>query len=150
MKCLSTHVFNDFDHNSRTWSQKIYTANNIIKVLSNITGVDQEHVFMSLDIMNKSDLNLNYSNFEHFKMYDVFRDLELGSNNLQFTTFGELSRDAGQFIYLNVKNQNLYSELFGLWNIYRCAHIWEGQTYTNDIVCYRTINQKSINDNLNE
>lgn len=143
MKCLSTHVFNDFDHNNRKWTQKSYTAKGISKLLSDITGIDQERVFMPLELMDQSELHLSYPNFEQSKMYDVFRDLELGSNNLQFTIFGELSRDAGQYILLNVQNQNLKSNIFGLWNIYRCAHIWAGHTYTNDIVCYRTINQKT-------
>ena len=146
MKCLANHTFNDFNHNTRQWTQKIYNAKNISKLLSNIIGISQERVFMPLNLMDTAELSVNYANFEQSKMYDVFRNLELGSNNLQFTILGELERDAGQYIYLNVQNQNLQSNIHGLWNIYRCAHIWEGKKYTNDVVCYRTINQKIQND----
>jgi len=62
--------------------------------------------------------------------------------------FGDLIRDCGQHTYLTVGNTNLYAVFNGLWTIYSCKHIWDGKTYTNDIICYRTSAHKNIDTHL--
>ena len=54
---------------------------------------------------------------------------------------GHLSRDCGQFLNLNVSDPTLKGQFQGLWAIYSCAHVFEGTSYTNELVCYRTVRQ---------
>jgi hypothetical protein len=77
---LSTRVFNDFNHDLRKWTKKIYTNKQIVQLL-NTAGTDTDlHVFtpinkpemISFELMNK-----NYPNFTHYEIYDVFKRLEL-------------------------------------------------------------------------
>lgn len=146
MKLLSTYKFNEFDHNKRKWSQIIYNGKMISSLLNNInnnSGVITE-ITAPVNLQDYDHLVKSYPNFSQHNMYYTFRDLEVGTKNIQFFIFGNLSREAGQTIILKTQKEQLRPELNGIWTIYSCVHKWEDTMYTNDITCYRTITQKPI------
>lgn len=71
--------------------------------------------------------------------YEYFRKLILNTT-FSFKVAGHLTRDAGQFVSINVVNNNQLSTLFGkLWQIFQITHVWESNVYINEIKCFRTI-----------
>ena len=145
LKQLSTRIFNDFNHNTRKWTQKIYTNKQLIKLLSkDLIQETENYVFYPDIVEDTSNLIVSYPNFNQHNMYDILRNLEVGSNTIQFIMYGFLSRDAGQFISINAGLDDAKSTFNGLWTIYSCRHIWDSKTYTNDIVCFRTKNNKNL------
>ena len=148
MNLLSTYKFNEFDHNKRKWSQTVYNG----KMLSNLlNSIDDNSAYLTSITapVNTTDYNQlvkSQPNFSQHKMYSIFRDLELRTKNISFFIFGNLSRDVGQLININVEKDSLKPYLGGPWYIYSCVHIWEDDTYMNDITCYRTIQSKPVVD----
>lgn len=144
---LSTYEFNNYDHNKRQWKKYTYSGNLMSKTLANIqgeAGKDIENVFSPNELIDFTKLKQSYPNYRYDKMYDILKQLELGTDSIQFFVFGDLTRDAGQIVVLNTDNEKLYSNLNGVWLIYQVMHKWEDKTYTNDITCYRTMNMKPI------
>lgn len=78
--------------------------------------------------------------------YDSFRKI-MFNTTLSFKVMGHLSRDAGQFVSINVVNSEELAALFGkLWQIYGITHVWQGNSYVNEIQCFRTV--KLASDSL--
>lgn len=77
---LSTRVFNDFDHNRRKWTQKIYTNKQMVNLLAFNMSNTEEHSFSEIKnnlFYSYELLNKNYPNFTHYEIYDIFKRLEL-------------------------------------------------------------------------
>jgi hypothetical protein len=143
---LSTYEFNNYDHNKRQWKKYVYSSSLMKQTLANITGNEKIYtrIFTPTSMVDEAKLKQSYPNFTYNKMYNILRNLEFCSDTVQFLIFGNLTRDAGQVLSLDVKTDKLYSNLNGLWWIYQCVHKWEDKTYTNDITCYRTMNMKPV------
>lgn len=147
MKLLSTHKFNDFDHNTRKWAQTIYNRNMISNLICQIDSSNETYLtnlMFPLDVTDYNNLIQSFPNFSQHQMYTTFRNIELTTKNISFVLVGSLQRDAGQIIYLKTENTNLKPELNGIWAIYGCIHTWDNGIYTNDITCYKTIQQTAI------
>lgn len=147
MKLLSTYQFNEYDHNKRLWTQKIYNGKMLSKLLNSIEEIDPNILNNIMAPVGTTDYNhlvKNFPNFSQHKIYNTFRDLELLTKNISFLVFGNLSRDCGQLINLKVEKEELKPQLAGSWTIYSCVHIWEDVTYMNDITCYRTVQLKPV------
>lgn len=77
---LSTRVFNDFNHDIRKWTQKIYTNKQMVKLLSTAADNNSENAFSELKnnlFYSYELLNKNYPNFTHYEIYDIFKRLEI-------------------------------------------------------------------------
>jgi hypothetical protein len=144
MKSLATQIYNDYSHNKRQWTQRKYTNNQFIRLLNTISDNTFTNLFTPNSVMAGSELEKNYSNYHFDDLYKEFRNLELCTNNIKFEIYGDLSRDAGQFLTLNVGNINLKPMLNSVWQIYSCRHVWDGKVYTNELVAFRTMAEKPI------
>ena len=147
MELLSTRDFQDFDHNKRKWTSTIYTTKEIYQLLTKIEKTNPAYINSIMAPIDSTDYNKlwkSYSNFSHHKMYNVFRNLELGTKNISFFIFGNLSRDVGQVVNIQAEKTELQPDINGPWQIYSCIHTWEDNTYLNDITCYRSFAMKPI------
>jgi len=145
MKLLSTYKFNEFNHNTRTWSQTVYNGNMISNLLNDFGDISESYIndiMAPRNLLDYNNLVKSYPNFSQHKMYNTFRELELRTKNIEFFITGNLSREVGQIINLIVEKKELQPELNGAWTIYSCIHTWEDNMYMNDITCYRTLSQK--------
>lgn len=84
-----------------------------------------------------------YPNYSHSTIYNVLRNLQIGTQNIQFNTLGDLGRDCGQFINILLGETTLKSNLEGTWLIYQCRHIIKNNYYYNNIIAYRTLSEIS-------
>jgi hypothetical protein len=94
------------------------------------------------------NINLNnykqcYPNYSHSNIYNVLRNLEIGTQTIQFNCLGDLGRDCGQFINIKTGDNNLKSSIEGIWLIYQCKHIIKNNYYYNNIIAYRTLSEIS-------
>jgi hypothetical protein len=148
LRLLSTRVFNHFNHDKREWTQTIYSNKDMIglvELIKNNPKTQYKDVFLNIDEIGykifKNELRQDYPSWHEHKIYNILRNLEICSENIQFKVAGQLSRDCGQALLLSVTDESLKNKFDGIWVIYSCAHIFDGSSYYNEIVCYRTMNK---------
>lgn len=144
---LSKFHFRHFDQNTRKWSTITFDYN-IINNLFNreaLTSNDlYESIFTVKDKVDVNDMEYDFPNDNEQKMYLFLRELQLGTNSINFSVAGNVTRDAGQYVILNCANESQIPKYEGLWHTYSCRHKWSGKTYVNELVCYRTFAKKPI------
>ena len=141
---LSTREFNNFDHDTRKWSKNIYNNKQFVQLLTKKYKTEQfESQFYPYKDISLNNYKMIYPNYSHSKIYNVLRNLEIGTQNIQFNTLGDFGRDCGQLVKISLGDQTLKSRVEGVWLIYECKHIIQKDYYYNNIIAYRTLSEVS-------
>lgn len=152
IQLYSTRVFNNYNHLERKWTQTTFPNVQFLNKLSDISfnkNLQHKYQFDPKVESEKKYLNdlINiYPNFSEYKIYNVMRNIQICSNDITFIVRGHLKRDCGQPIMLYSDDDLKRPLLVGVWFVYRCSHIFENLTYTNQLACFRTIGLKEKND----
>lgn len=144
---LSKFHFRHFDQNTRKWSVTTFDYNKINSLFNSyMLNQNKEYssVFAIKQKVDNAKMQYDFPVDNEQKMYLFLRELQLGTNSIQFDVAGIITRDAGQYVYLNCINESQMARYQGLWHIYSCKHIWSGVSYTNNIVGYRTFTWNPI------
>lgn len=129
-----------YNHLTRQWTQEIVTPEKITKLLT-ITDDTIKTIKTSFYKENYKEGNIRHYKYNwETNIYQKYKDLDLGTNNIRFKVAGNILRDTGQFINIHCQNIN-YNNIFGgIWQVYSVLHIFCDGDYTNDIIGYRTYN----------
>lgn len=149
---LSKFHFRHFDQNTRRWSTVTFDYNIINNLFNSeiLTDSNYESIFTIKDKVDVNEMQYDFPNDNEQKMYLFLRQLQLGTNSINFNVAGNVTRDAGQYVVLSCSNEGQIPRYEGLWHIYSCKHKWSGTTYINEITCYRTFNKKPIWNSNNQ
>ena len=129
-----------YDHLKRQWTQEIVTPQKIDKLLT-ITDQEIKNIKSSFYAENYTQSNIRHYKYNwETNIYQKLKDLDLATNNIRFKVTGNILRDVGQIININVKNKNYINLFGGLWQTYSVMHIFDENNYINDIIGYRTFN----------
>ena len=139
---MGTKAFYDFNHNERKWNTTVFSSENILKTLIKLLTNQntQEPSVWNSNFFSNQFIN-NFPNYSHYKLYNIMRDIELCTSNLSFECLGNFKRDCGQAIFLHSADIPFQRLFTNLWIIYSCEHEFENKTYTNQITCYKTVQQ---------
>jgi len=146
-KLFYNHGFYVYDHKSRSWENNKISKIAINDVLTKgITSQDQS-VFTG---GNDEDFELartyQFPTINHQLMYDVLRNLELFSSNIQFTVDGDLNLDVGQVINVKeISDSGGKVEMFnGKWMIIKVRHSFRNKEFKTNLICSRTYYTKAF------
>ena len=114
--------FHDYSHINRKWTYENYTYNNIKNLLR--TSQNTVSLLPTNELLNKYEYLHIYPNYMHGIQYETFKKLYL-TTNISFDVRGDLSRAAGQFLYIKSESNGIVKQFGKIWQIYRCIHKWQ-------------------------
>lgn len=114
--------FYDYSHIDRKWTYEGYAYDDIKKILK--TDQNTVSLLPSNNILKNYEYLHTYSNYMHGIQYETFKKLYL-TTNISFNIRGDLSRAAGQFLYIKSESHGIVKQFGKLWQIYRCIHRWQ-------------------------
>ena len=140
------YKFSEYDQEERLWES--YDINKIVLNDLLTRGInDSEEVSLYVKTLNE-DISLakyyKYVPHDHPRLYDVMRNLELYSSNMQFVIDGDLRFDIGQVILVYEKgsNESKLEQFNGRWLVCKVKHTFRNGAYKTSLVCCRRFYQK--------
>ena len=140
------YKFSEYDQEERLWES--YDINKLVLNDLLTKGInDAEEISIYLKML-KEDISLSkyykYVPHSHPRFYDVMKNLELYSSNIQFTTDGDLRFDVGQVVSIYEKGQNdaKIEQFNGRWVICKIRHSFRNKQYRTNLICCRRFYQK--------
>jgi len=136
------YKFAEYNQEERLWETYDISKLTLNDLLTRgITNSDEASIFLK---MLKEDISLSkyykYVPHSHPIFYDVMRNLELYSSNLQFSLDGDMGFDVGQVLSIYEKGQNdsKVEQFNGRWLVYKVQHSFKNKLYrTNLVLCRR-------------
>ncbi len=141
---LQSREFNNFDHNNRKWIKTTINDKKFKELLSSESNVVLSNLLDNTEFAS----TINYPNFSDINLYNVIRNLCLGTNNVLFRILGSIGRDAGQVVNLDCQTAKFNTLVGGGWFIFGCKHIWENEEYINELECFRTISKIPLSEDV--
>lgn len=138
--------FMEYDQEHRQWED--YSINKLVLndlLTRGIIDSQEKSIYLK---MLKEDISQSkyykYPPHQHEILYDVMRNLELYSSNIQFTVDGDLRFDVGQVINIYEKGQNdsKVEQFNGRWLICKLRHSFRNKEYRTNMICCRRFSQK--------
>jgi len=145
-KTFYNHQFYNYNHQERAWTNDKVNKFNIDDLLTR--GIDtatEKSIFLK---SGDEDLSLakyyQYSTINSATIYDVLKNLELFSSNLQFMVDGNIQLDVGHVIKVQEENaKGLKSAAFeGKWLVTKIKHTFANKLYKMDVIGSRTYYRK--------
>jgi hypothetical protein len=144
-KMFYNHNFYQYDHKERAWGNDKVNKFSINDLLTKGSTPSDGSLFLK----NASeDLELSkyyqYPTIHGYKMYEILRELELFSSNIQFSIDGDLNLDVGHVISIRETDAYEKREMFnGKWMVVKVRHSFRNKEYKTNLICSRTYYSKA-------
>lgn len=138
--------FMEYDQEQRLWED--YSINKMVLndlITRGIIDSQEKSIYLK---QLKEDITQSryykYPTHHHPVLYDVMKNLELYSSNVQFTIDGDLRFDIGQVInvYEKGENDSEVEQFNGRWLISKIRHSFRNKEYKVNMICSRRFSQQ--------
>lgn len=145
-KLFHNHNFYNYIHKDRVWENHKINKFSINDILTKGSSPSDSSIYLR---SGNEDLELSkyyqYPTIEMNKIYEVLRELELFSSNLQFSIDGDLNLDVGHVITIREADDKSKMEMFnGKWMIVKIRHSFRNKEFKTNIICSRTYYSTTI------
>ena len=140
-KLMFNYKFMEYDQEERRWDD--YGVNKLVLndlVTRGINSSSEASLFLK-NVKENIELAKYYEFVPHSHpcLYDVMKNLELYSSNLQFSIDGDLRFDVGQVIAVNEPGvyDSKIEQFHGRWLVCKVRHSFRNKQYRVNMICCR-------------
>lgn len=148
-KTFSNYKFSEYNQEKREWSTYNISKNVMNDLLTKGIESSTENSLYLNRSTNDIEMAKYYKNAPHSHpvMYDILRNLELYTSQIQFTVEGSLDIDVGQVINVAETGdlESRREQFGGKWLISKVKHSFRNKEYRVNIIGTRRFYQQSHN-----